>query len=161
MGGLEKAPWRKKREAKRRRRQEERWAAKAGPVTVRKIEDDPPDSTHKHLTLKTILEHSGSCRESSLNLHRKVVILGTGGAFEQPSGAGAFRRHLSHETIRGLTHHLGFQAILEACRADPDLDIQLRGRYIDVYFEGFSVFQVRVPSVECASGGIQLCARSR
>jgi hypothetical protein len=34
MGGLEETPARKKRGAKARKRQEERWAAKAGPVKV-------------------------------------------------------------------------------------------------------------------------------
>jgi hypothetical protein len=34
MGGLEETPARKKRRAKARKRQEERWAAKAGPVKV-------------------------------------------------------------------------------------------------------------------------------
>ncbi len=33
-GGLEETPARKKRRAKARKRQEERWAAKSGPVTV-------------------------------------------------------------------------------------------------------------------------------
>jgi hypothetical protein len=34
MGGLEVTPTRRKREAKRRKRQGQAWAAKAGPVTV-------------------------------------------------------------------------------------------------------------------------------
>jgi hypothetical protein len=34
MGGLEETPSRKKRRAKARKRKEQRWAAKAGPVTV-------------------------------------------------------------------------------------------------------------------------------
>jgi hypothetical protein len=34
MGGLEVAPARKKRREKQRRAQEQRWAAKAGPVKV-------------------------------------------------------------------------------------------------------------------------------
>jgi hypothetical protein len=34
MGGLEVSPERRKRETKKRKRQEERWAAKSGPVTV-------------------------------------------------------------------------------------------------------------------------------
>jgi hypothetical protein len=34
MGGLEETPARKKRRAKARRRQEERWAAKAGTVEI-------------------------------------------------------------------------------------------------------------------------------
>jgi hypothetical protein len=34
MGGLEETPERKKRRAKARKRQEKRWAAKAGPVKV-------------------------------------------------------------------------------------------------------------------------------
>jgi hypothetical protein len=34
LGGLEVTPDRRKREAKRRKRQEQAWAAKAGPVTV-------------------------------------------------------------------------------------------------------------------------------
>jgi hypothetical protein len=34
MGGLEVTPPRRKLEAKRRKRQEQAWAAKAGPVTV-------------------------------------------------------------------------------------------------------------------------------
>jgi hypothetical protein len=34
MGGLEETPARKKRRAKVRKREEQRWAAKAGPVKV-------------------------------------------------------------------------------------------------------------------------------
>jgi hypothetical protein len=34
MGGLEVSPERQKREAKKRRRQEKRWAEKSGPVTI-------------------------------------------------------------------------------------------------------------------------------
>jgi hypothetical protein len=34
MGGLEETPARKKRRAKARKREEQRWAAKSGPVTV-------------------------------------------------------------------------------------------------------------------------------
>lgn len=34
MGGLVETPARKKRRAKARKAQEQRWAAKAGPVTV-------------------------------------------------------------------------------------------------------------------------------
>ena len=36
---IEKSPERRKREAKRRLRQEERWAARSGQVTARRIED--------------------------------------------------------------------------------------------------------------------------
>lgn len=42
MGAVEKAPWRKKRETKRRKRQEERWAARSGPVVVRESEEQEP-----------------------------------------------------------------------------------------------------------------------
>jgi hypothetical protein len=34
MGGLDESPGRKKRRAKARKRQEERWAAKAGPLKI-------------------------------------------------------------------------------------------------------------------------------
>jgi hypothetical protein len=34
MGGLEETPERKKRRAKARKKQEQRWAAKSGPVKV-------------------------------------------------------------------------------------------------------------------------------
>jgi len=34
MGGLEETPARKKRRAKARKREEQRWAAKAGPMKV-------------------------------------------------------------------------------------------------------------------------------
>jgi hypothetical protein len=34
MGGVEVSRERRKRDAKKRKRQEERWAAKSGPVTV-------------------------------------------------------------------------------------------------------------------------------
>ena len=37
--GVEKSPERRKREAKRRKRQDERWAAKSGEVTAPSIED--------------------------------------------------------------------------------------------------------------------------
>ena len=47
MGGLEKSPARRKREADRRRREEERWAAKSGPVVSyvdpSRIHSQPPD----------------------------------------------------------------------------------------------------------------------
>jgi hypothetical protein len=41
--GIEKSPERRKREAKRLRGQEERWAAKSGEVTARRIEDLSPE----------------------------------------------------------------------------------------------------------------------
>jgi hypothetical protein len=34
MGGLDESPGRKKRRAKAQKRQEERWAAKAGPLKI-------------------------------------------------------------------------------------------------------------------------------
>lgn len=40
MGGSEMSPRRRKSQAARRRAQERRWAAKSGPVTVRKITDE-------------------------------------------------------------------------------------------------------------------------
>jgi hypothetical protein len=51
MGGLEETPARKKRRTKARRREEQRWAAKAGPVTIYHRdsetgeEREPPAST--------------------------------------------------------------------------------------------------------------------
>jgi hypothetical protein len=38
-GGMEKSPARKKREAARRRAEERSWAARNGPVIVRKMSD--------------------------------------------------------------------------------------------------------------------------
>lgn len=38
-GGMEKSPARKKREAARRRAEERAWAARNGPVIVRKMSD--------------------------------------------------------------------------------------------------------------------------
>lgn len=40
MGGLESSPKRRKRDEQRRKREEERWAAKSGPVIVKRIEDE-------------------------------------------------------------------------------------------------------------------------
>jgi len=42
MGGLETSPKRRKRDREKRKRQEERWAAKSGPVIVKRIEDEQP-----------------------------------------------------------------------------------------------------------------------
>lgn len=43
MGGMESSPARRKRMAARRRREEARWAARSGPVTVRRVDPAPPD----------------------------------------------------------------------------------------------------------------------
>jgi hypothetical protein len=52
MGGLEETPQKKKRRGKTRKRQEERWAAKSGPVKVYyrdpltgEERPEPPDQT--------------------------------------------------------------------------------------------------------------------
>jgi hypothetical protein len=42
--GMEKSPERRKREAQRRRMQEKRWAARSGPVTVRRVGDPKPST---------------------------------------------------------------------------------------------------------------------
>jgi hypothetical protein len=42
MGGLDSSPARRKRDRKERKREEERWAAKSGPVVVKRVEDEPP-----------------------------------------------------------------------------------------------------------------------
>ena len=42
-GGIEKSPARRKREAAKRKRQEDRWAARSGPVEVRRVEDQEQD----------------------------------------------------------------------------------------------------------------------
>lgn len=41
MGGLETTPARKRRDAKKRKREEERWAAKASPVKVSFVDPEP------------------------------------------------------------------------------------------------------------------------
>jgi hypothetical protein len=42
-GGMEKSPARKKREAARRRAEERTWAARSGPVVVKRMSDlEPP-----------------------------------------------------------------------------------------------------------------------
>lgn len=43
-GGVWKSPKRKARDARRRRAQESNWAAKSGPVTVRRIGEDVEDA---------------------------------------------------------------------------------------------------------------------
>jgi len=43
MQGLEVSPEHRKRTAKRRKRQEIRWANKSGPVRSRPLTDDEPD----------------------------------------------------------------------------------------------------------------------
>jgi hypothetical protein len=47
LGGTEQSPARRKRQAAKRRAEERRWAAKSGPVTVRKIGDPPEDGDQK------------------------------------------------------------------------------------------------------------------
>ncbi len=53
-----------------------------------------------------------------------------------------FRRRLKNESVELLRTHPVTRRILELVRAGEDLDLQLRGTYVDVYLGGFSVFQI-------------------
>ena len=55
-----------------------------------------------------------------------------------------FRRRLKGEAVEVLRTHPVTRRILEAVRAGEDIDLQLRGTYVDVYFAGFSVFQINL-----------------
>lgn len=43
LGGMDSSPARRKRRAAALRREEARWAARSGPVTVRKVTPEPAD----------------------------------------------------------------------------------------------------------------------
>ncbi len=53
-----------------------------------------------------------------------------------------FRRRLKSESVELLRTHPVIRRILGLVRAGDDLDLQLRGTYVDVYFSGSSVFQI-------------------
>lgn len=53
-----------------------------------------------------------------------------------------FRRRLDSQSVELLRTHPVARRILELVRASEDLDLQLRGTYVDVYLGGFSVFQI-------------------
>jgi hypothetical protein len=53
-----------------------------------------------------------------------------------------FRRRLDAQSVELLRTHPVTRRILELVRAGDDLDLQLRGSFVDVYLGGFSVFQI-------------------
>lgn len=53
-----------------------------------------------------------------------------------------FRRRLNAQSVELLRIHPVTRRILELVRTGEDLDLQLRGSYVDVYLGGFSVFQI-------------------
>jgi hypothetical protein len=53
-----------------------------------------------------------------------------------------FRRRLTTQSVELLRTHPVTRRILELVRQSEDLDLQLRGSYVDVYLGGFSVFQI-------------------
>lgn len=68
-----------------------------------------------------------------------------------PLPTSGFRRRLTYQALELLRTHPLTRSILDAVRSSDDLDLQLRGAYVDVYFAGFNVFQIKP-----ASGKIRL-----
>jgi hypothetical protein len=54
----------------------------------------------------------------------------------------AFNRTLTPEGLKKFHEDPSYAALLQYCRADPSLSIFLRGKTVDVYWEGFVVFHV-------------------
>lgn len=59
---------------------------------------------------------------------------------------GGFRRRLSPESLEVLLNDPVCKRVVEAVKHDDCLDLQLRGSYVDVYYAGFSVFQIKTAS---------------
>jgi hypothetical protein len=57
--------------------------------------------------------------------------------------ASAFRRRLTSEALKTMTTHPLTRAILDIVVDSDELDLHLRGTYVDVYFAGFNVFQIK------------------
>jgi hypothetical protein len=57
--------------------------------------------------------------------------------------ASAFRRRLSSKALETMNTHPLARAILDTVAASDELDLHLRGTYVDVYFAGFNVFQIK------------------
>lgn len=62
------------------------------------------------------------------------------------SPQGGFRRRLSPESLEVLLNDPVCKRVVEAVKRDDNLDLQLRGSYVDVYYAGFSVFQIKPAS---------------
>jgi hypothetical protein len=64
-----------------------------------------------------------------------------------------FRRRLHPQAVELLRTHPVTRRILELVREGEDLDLQLRGSYVDVYLGGFSLFQIelRPPRIRLGS----------
>ena len=54
-----------------------------------------------------------------------------------------FRRRLTSEALEVMNTHPLTRAILEKVASSDELDLHLRGTYVDVYFAGFNVFQIK------------------
>lgn len=63
-----------------------------------------------------------------------------------------FRRRLQSQALETIRTHPVTREILAIVADDDDLDVQLRGTYIDVYFAGFSVFQIKPGSKKIRLG---------
>jgi hypothetical protein len=59
------------------------------------------------------------------------------------TGSTAFRRRLTHEALNVMRTHPLTGAILKTVAASDELDLHLRDTYVDVYFAGFNVFQIK------------------
>jgi hypothetical protein len=57
-----------------------------------------------------------------------------------------FNRTIKKEELAKFKDDARYAALLQYCRADPSLSVFLRGRTVDVYWEGFVVFHVVVSS---------------
>src|SRR6266540_240448 len=55
-----------------------------------------------------------------------------------------FRHHLTEKALARAHEDPHLVALLQYCRADPSLSIFLRGKTLDVYWEGFVVFHIVV-----------------
>jgi len=58
----------------------------------------------------------------------------------------SFERHLTEKDFQSARNHPNLVALLQYCRADSSLSIFLRGKALDVYWEGFVVFHVTFPT---------------
>jgi hypothetical protein len=68
------------------------------------------------------------------------------GLRERMSTTTGFSRALTEDGLERFRDDPRYAALLQYCRADPSLSVFLRGKTIDVYWEGFVVFHVVVSS---------------
>jgi len=56
-----------------------------------------------------------------------------------------FRRRLRGSDLDLLRTHPLLQLLVETVRNDDELDLQLRGLYVDIYYQGYNAFQIHFP----------------